>query len=328
MYKWSNGTELYHHGIKGQKWGIRRYQNEDGSYTAAGKERRKLTDWQVNASKNALKDTYDKRVPERVFAITGADRTALDNAKRILDNAVELRKDITEKKDELFKELEANNMQNGTYIYYAAVSEIAADANMYRRYRNANGVEDLTLREMSDCVYQALWSDGQQATINAYSAYALDHGIADEVYKIASEYTKKEMQINKDAADAIDKALGDVGGQVLDRMISDHVYTIGKQLVNSIVLNDDSNRNYYKGKYLDGPFCMDDAGYAKNFTNTEKSDIESAKKVVSRVKNNRDENTWELFNEAIENLGLETEKVSGLSDSDWNRINEEISRLR
>lgn len=29
-------TELYHHGIKGQKWGIRRWQNEDGSLTQAG----------------------------------------------------------------------------------------------------------------------------------------------------------------------------------------------------------------------------------------------------------------------------------------------------
>ena len=28
--------ELYHHGIKGQRWGIRRYQNQDGSVTAAG----------------------------------------------------------------------------------------------------------------------------------------------------------------------------------------------------------------------------------------------------------------------------------------------------
>lgn len=31
--------ELYHHGIRGQKWGVRRYRNEDGSLTAAGKIR-------------------------------------------------------------------------------------------------------------------------------------------------------------------------------------------------------------------------------------------------------------------------------------------------
>lgn len=31
--------ELYHHGILGQKWGVRRYQNRDGSLTPAGKKR-------------------------------------------------------------------------------------------------------------------------------------------------------------------------------------------------------------------------------------------------------------------------------------------------
>lgn len=32
-------NELYHHGVKGQKWGVRRYQNPDGSLTYAGKAR-------------------------------------------------------------------------------------------------------------------------------------------------------------------------------------------------------------------------------------------------------------------------------------------------
>ena len=38
------GYELYHHGILGQKWGQRRFQNPDGTYTAEGKARRRRED--------------------------------------------------------------------------------------------------------------------------------------------------------------------------------------------------------------------------------------------------------------------------------------------
>ena len=46
-----NNNELYHHGIKGQRWGVRRFQNEDGTLTAEGKRR-----YDIEVQKNVLKD--------------------------------------------------------------------------------------------------------------------------------------------------------------------------------------------------------------------------------------------------------------------------------
>lgn len=39
MEKKTHVDELQHHGVTGMKWGVRRYQNKDGTLTAAGKKR-------------------------------------------------------------------------------------------------------------------------------------------------------------------------------------------------------------------------------------------------------------------------------------------------
>lgn len=45
---------IYHHGIKGQKWGVRRYQNPDGTLTSMGKARKRAID--VNRNMDAVND--------------------------------------------------------------------------------------------------------------------------------------------------------------------------------------------------------------------------------------------------------------------------------
>ena len=51
--------ELYHHGIKGMHWGVRRFQNPDGTLTAAGKRRERRD--QARADKAARKEAKAAR---------------------------------------------------------------------------------------------------------------------------------------------------------------------------------------------------------------------------------------------------------------------------
>lgn len=69
--------ELYHHGILGQKWGVRRYQNKDGTYTEAGKKRRRTEE----ISDEELRSSLKRAQLERRYAVA---KTRPSKAQAIL----------------------------------------------------------------------------------------------------------------------------------------------------------------------------------------------------------------------------------------------------
>ena len=65
-------NNLQHHGIKGQKWGIRRFQNKDGSLTPAGRKRQKQDngpiheDYSKSHDTKSVKSMSDKELRDRI----------------------------------------------------------------------------------------------------------------------------------------------------------------------------------------------------------------------------------------------------------------------
>lgn len=97
-------SNLQHHGIKGQKWGVRRFQNTDGSLTAEGKKRYSVSDYQqaIDKTKTAGK-------------IVNEAKTLNNTVKKINDPAAErrIRKSAAEMSDiELQKRVQRLNMED------------------------------------------------------------------------------------------------------------------------------------------------------------------------------------------------------------------------
>ena len=76
-----SSDELYHYGIIGMKWGIRRYQNPDGSLTPVGRRRLEKQDAKWAKKKSSKITAQAKKLSQRELDVYGNYLLKLPNAR-------------------------------------------------------------------------------------------------------------------------------------------------------------------------------------------------------------------------------------------------------
>lgn len=181
--------ELYHHGIKGQKWGIRRYQYADGTYTPAGRKRYGVSQSSSNAQRVAT------MMGMRVKDVVNTARTQV-TGRQYVDTY--LKRGTTFARIQTSKEFE-------NFAFYATYKK--ADSDKYMGLFGKNR----TSRANSDAKRAEKTANASGSEADAATAKQLrDKANNMKVYQLKLETTKKlKVPSDENASDITANLLKD-----------------------------------------------------------------------------------------------------------------------
>lgn len=122
--------ELYHHGIKGMRWGIRRYQNADGSLTEAGQKR---LDKYRSEELDKIIDKY--KVEKLTKQRDKLERKALTKGGLLIDNKIAKAR---------YRVLKASAMEylESQKLYSMSYEEMMSERSAVRKARGKYFIQD------------------------------------------------------------------------------------------------------------------------------------------------------------------------------------------
>lgn len=215
--------ELCHYGVLGMKWGIRRYQNKDGSLTAVGKKRKKLSadDRSHLSEKSRRSKLTNEQTIEELKKLTAPSRDPnFDGNKPEEKKWLELDKEIRQFSGDWY------NSKGVSKAFSDRVSQYKKDDDaVSKKYAASENKAREKYRRIQDDVILSSLSPANQASIKAsgrivdYTDYGKAYTKAyfdPKVSKAKASYDEISTEHSKERAKIRNQYKNDLLGIVLN----------------------------------------------------------------------------------------------------------------
>ena len=188
---WESGLYLAHHGIKGQKWGVRRYQNEDGTLTAEGREH-------YSWGKNDYQSLRSKRLNRKV-QIESKKGTKLvsklakkygNDVEKIINDKRMIRYDKKGKKlkDSLDRSIESDFQKQN----YKTIKKMPTDSQFMSKARSM--IPDDKFQELLDVKRKHHEDSRHMTKLQSADDYTKPGGVQKKIEEVATEMFGKKWR--------------------------------------------------------------------------------------------------------------------------------------